>query len=125
MTTAGYTPLAQVQNLRTTWKVQRMTDRQLLRFVTDAVEGKIFLAQQVVPFEDVGCVFPAISFLHEISADARRDIGTFYEYRAKANGRARNGQPSFQSVRFIHTEDWLRARDMIAAEVIRRERAAS
>lgn len=107
------------------WRVQRMTSAELVRFVADVVDRRILLAQEVVPFDDVGCVFPALGFLHEISADARREIGTVYEYRDRANGTARNGQPSFPTVRFIHNEDWLRARDMIAAEIVRRERLKS
>lgn len=109
----------------TDWRVQRLTEQELIDFVRDVVDGKVLLAQQVQPFDDVGCVFPTLSFLHEISADARREIGTVYEYRDRACGTARNGQPSFQSVQFIHREDWLQARDMIAAEVLRRERQPS
>lgn len=118
-------PGAQRVQGRTDWRVQRLTSEQLLRFVADVVAGKILLAQHVVPFDDVGCVFPALGFLHDISADARREIGTFYEYRSKATGTARNGQPSFQSVQFIHVGDWLVARDMIAVEMLRRERQPS
>jgi hypothetical protein len=109
----------------TDWRVQRLTYEALVRFVVDMVDGKILTAQQVVPFDDVGCVFPTLSFLHEISVDARREIGTFFEYCDRAAGTARNGQPSFQSVQFIHREDWFLARDMIAAEVLRRERQLS
>jgi hypothetical protein len=104
------------------WRVQRKTALELVRFVADVVDGRIFLAQQVQPFDDVGCVFPAIGFLHDITADARAEIGTFFEYRLLACGRGRKGQPCFATVQSIHREDWLRARDMIAAEVIRREK---
>lgn len=106
----------------TGWRVQRLTPTELLEFVTAACDGKLLLAQEVRPVGDIACVFPAVSFLADLTADARREIGTFYEYRDRATGTARNGQPSFQSVQFIHQEDWLQARDMIAAEMIRRER---
>lgn len=104
------------------WRPQRLTDLELVRFVADVVNDRVLLAQQVQPFDDVGCVFPALSFLHEITEDARREIGTCYEHRRLATGKARNGQPSFPTVKFIHREDWLRARDLIAAELLRRER---
>lgn len=104
------------------WRVQRLTPAELLEFVAAACDGKLLLAQEVQPIDDVGCVFPAVSFLAQLALDARREIGTFYEYRDRATGTARNGQPSFQSVQFVHVEDWLQARDMIAAEMIRRER---
>lgn len=104
------------------WRVERMSAVELVRFVTAVVDDKIFLAQQVHPFQDVDCVFPAIAFLLEVTPDARREIGTFYEFLELSTGHSRNGQPCFTTVRFLHREDWQRARDMIAAEVLRRER---
>lgn len=106
------------------WRVQRLTERELLRFVLDVVDGHIYLADHVTPQRDpdaMVAVFPAAEFVRDISPDARREIGTFYEYRDKATGKTSNGQPSFSSVRFVHAEDWKRALDMIAAECIRRE----
>lgn len=107
------------------WRPQRMTAVELRAFVRDVADGRIFLAQQVQPFDDVSCVFPAISFLCEVSKECRDEVGTFFEYRDRAAGTARNGQPSFQTVQFIHREDWLLARDLIAAEMLRRERLSS
>lgn len=104
------------------WRVGRMTHPELLRFVADVVAGKILLAQHVENFdENIGCVFPKLEFLHWLTPEARREIGTVYEYLDQATGTARNGQPSFNTVRFIHVEDWLLARDLIAAEMIRKE----
>lgn len=105
------------------WRVQRFTERELLRFVLDVCDELIFLADHVVPQRDpdaMVAVFPAAEFVRDISHDARREIGTFYEYRDKATGTTRTGQPSFSSVRFVHAEDWKRALDLIAAECIRR-----
>lgn len=107
------------------WRPQRMPAAELFAFVRDVVDGHVFLAQQVEPFDDVACVFPATAFLCEVSKEARDEVGTFYERRDRATGTARNGQPSFQTVQFIHREDWLLARDLIAAEMLRREGSAS
>lgn len=103
------------------WRVQRMSVLELLGFVSAVADGHIFLAEHVSPFDDMAYVFPAVSFLLEITEQARREIGTFYEFIDQATGRARNGQPSFATVRFIHREDWLHARDLIAAKAIRGE----
>lgn len=116
--------LARTVNDPRSWRVPRFTERELLRFVLDVVDGHIFLADHVTPQRDpdaMVAVFPAAEFVREVSPDARRELGTFYEYRDKATGTTRTGQPSFSSVRFIHAEDWKRALDMIAAECIRRE----
>lgn len=104
------------------WRVQRMTPLELIGFATAVADGRIFLAEHVDPPDDLYCVFPATTFLLEITGDARREIGTFFELRERATGHSRNGQPSFQTVQFIHREDWARAKDLIAAEVLRRER---
>lgn len=105
------------------WRVQRMTERELLRFALDVVDRHIFLAEEVRAFEDRPLVFPAAAFLLDLPRDAVREIGTFYEYRDKAVGTVHSsGQPTFSTVRFVHREDWSRAKDMIAAEVLRRER---
>lgn len=99
-----------------------MSALELLGFVTAACDGTIFLAEQVQPIEDVGCVFPAAEFLLQVSREARLEIGTIYEFCDLASGKARNGQPMFATCKFIHREDWARAKDMIAAEILRRER---
>jgi hypothetical protein len=106
---------------RSEWRCRRMTDLELARFVADVVERKILVAQHVLPFEDVGCVFSGLGFLHDVSIEARREIGTCYEYLEQACGETRFGNPHFESVQFIHVEDWLLARDLIAAEVVRRQ----
>lgn len=108
-----------------TWRVTRMTPEELVCFAFGVVNEAIFLAEFVQPAEYLPFVFPASEFLLAITADARREVGTFYEYRSRATGRARNGQPSFQTAQFIHLEDWNQARDMIAAEFLRRERSGS
>lgn len=104
------------------WRVQRLTQLELLGFVAAMVDGRIFCAEYVQPADDLYCVFPASAFLLQISREARAEIGTLYEFRDRANGTARNGQPSFPTVQFIHREDWARAKDMIAAEMLRREK---
>ncbi|HSR79112.1 MAG TPA: hypothetical protein VLN57_21240 [Xanthobacteraceae bacterium] len=105
------------------WRVQRLAPEALVRFVLDVVERRIFLGQEIAPAGDLYCVFPGLAMLTEITADARREIGTFYEYRDRAIGQTLHGNPSLPSVQFLHYEDWEQARDMIAAEVLRRERA--
>lgn len=108
---------------RSDWRVQRLTPRELLRFVADVVDRLIFLAEEVEVFEERALVFPAAAFMFSLPADAVREIGTFYEYRDKSVGSVhRSGQPTFSTVSFVHREDWARAKDLIAAEVIRRER---
>lgn len=107
------------------WRPQRMPAFELLAFARDVADGKVLTAQQVVPFDDVACVFPAVSFLCEVSKEARDEVGTFFERMELRAGTARNGQPMFQTVQFIHREDWLLARDLIAAELFRRERQSS
>lgn len=109
------------------WRVRRLTEREMLRFVLDVVDGHIFLAEHVRPARDpetMIAVFPAADFVRDISRDAGREIGTFYEYIDRAIGKTRNGQPSFSSIQFLHREDWARALDMIAAEALRRERTS-
>ncbi len=104
------------------WRPQRMTLAELLVFARAAADREIYLAQEVHPFDEITLVFPAQSFLHEVSKQARREVGTCYEYLSLAVGKTRAGQPVFGSIRFVHIEDWLIARDMIAAEILRRER---
>lgn len=99
-----------------------MTPLELLGFVAAVLGEKIFLAEQVEPADDIGCVFPAAAFLLQITKAAREEIGTLYEFLDKATGRARNGQPSFTTVQLISREDWSRAKEMIAAELLRKER---
>ena len=105
------------------WYPQRMTELELLRFVVAAANGEIYLAQHVQPPEEINLVFPALGFLYEVSNDARKQIGTCYERLDRSNGKTRSGQPTFSTVSFIHKEDWSRARNMIAAEIVRREAA--
>jgi len=107
------------------WYPQRMTWGELVAFVMAAANGELYLAQQVQPVEEIGLVWPAQSFLIDVSEDARKQIGTCYERLDLSVGRTRGGQPTFPSVQFVHVEDWKIARDMIAAEIVRRERLAS
>lgn len=107
------------------WRPARMTVAELLAFVRAAADRDVYLAQEVQPFEEIVDVFPAQDFLRQVTEQARREVGTCYEYRRLAVGKTRSGQPVFPSVRFVHVEDWLVARDMIAAEMIRRERMES
>lgn len=110
---------------RSDWRPQRMTERQLLAFVADVIEQRVLIDRHVIPFEDIGCVFPALGFLQDVSLDARKEIGACYEYRDLAVGKTRHGNPTFEGVKFVHAEDWLRARDIIAAEVVRRQGAGA
>lgn len=105
------------------WRVQRLTERELLRLVADVVDRLVFLAEEVALFEERPIVFPAAAFLLELPREAVREIGTYYEYRDKAVGTVqRSGQPTFSTVQFVHVDDWARAKDLIAAEMLRRER---
>lgn len=104
------------------WRPQRMTELELLGFVAGVVDDRIFLREHVEPADDLPYVFPASEFMLQITREARAEIGTLYELRSKSNGTTHNGQPTFPSVQFIHREDWLRAKDLIAAELLRRER---
>lgn len=107
---------------RNDWRPRRMSELELLWFVEEAVSGELLFAQQVEPFEELGTVFPAVGFLTDVEKEARDEVGTFYERRDRAIGTSRSGLPTFHTVQFIHREDWLRARDLIAAETLRRER---
>lgn len=110
------------------WKPERMTLEQFLAFVKAGAADELFFAQYVEPVAgewDVACVFPALSFLLEVSIDARRQIGTCYERHDRAAGTTRTGLPMFNTVQFIHIEDWLPARDMIAAQIVARSRSQS
>lgn len=105
------------------WTPQRMTLAELLVFVKSAANDEFFFAEFVLPVNgewDVACSFPALSFLLEVPNDARRKIGTCYERRDRQAGTTRGGYPMFTTVQFIHVDDWHPARDLIAAEVVRR-----
>lgn len=108
------------------WRVQRLSAADLIAFVDAAVAGELFFVQEIVPFDDlnIAAVFPAAAFLREVTEEARREIGCVYERREMAAGTARNGQPSFQSVRFIHREDWKIASELIAARLLAKERVS-
>lgn len=97
-----------------TWLPQRMTKRELLRFARGLASDELLVDRLVVPFEDVAKVFP-LGCVHDMSQEARNLIGACYEWRRRAVGHLRDGKPVFQSVKFIHREDWLHARDLVAA----------
>lgn len=105
-----------------TWRPPRMDAQAFLEFVTATLADELFFAEQIKPFSEFGFVFPAaVAFVREVPAQARREIGTCYERRDRAVGRTKAGQPHFTTVQFVHIEDWSRARDCVAAELVRRK----
>lgn len=108
------------------WMPQRMSGAELVAFVRDLASGKLFVAELIEPVNgDWHLVksFPAVSFLCDVTEEARRRIGTCYERVENAIGKTPQGYPIFQTVKFIEKEDWHIARDMVAAEMVRRSKA--
>jgi|SRR5882672_1707101 len=105
--------------MKSDWYPQRLTAADLMAFVEDAVEHRVFLGQEVQPFEEIAIVFPAMAFLTRVSQDARDHVGIVYEKRERAVGQTPNGNPVFDTASFMHREDWFIARDLIAAAVVK------
>lgn len=103
------------------WYPTRMTEKELLDFVIAVVERRVLIGHHVQPFADLSNVFPALASLADMSIDARKQIGCCYEYLDRANGQTLHKNPHFETVRYVHAEDWRRARELIAAEVVRRQ----
>lgn len=111
-----------MSDIRALDSIPSISDEDLKQFVIDAVEGKLFVLQQLG--EDNGhlavMVFmPLIGVA--LTDEARADLGTIWERFDKAEPRAINGFPSFFSMNLMNKADWSRARHAIVNLQARRE----
>lgn len=107
------------------WRPQRMSEAELVAFVDDVLEARVYLSCYVKPETDIGAVFPAMGCVYDMAPEAVRLVGMWYEHTRLRTGTTMLGNPNFQTVKILHREDWLRAQDLIAAAVVQRGRTPS
>lgn len=105
-------------------KVPRMTTAELLQFVMNYCDGKIFTAEDVKSngLVSISSVFMLIglgAFRDWDEKDIEK-IGTVWEYLSEAGPRSFNGMPCFLSFRTLHKEDMMIASKAIDEELDRR-----
>lgn len=108
------------------WKIPRMTDGEIRKFVDDFVSDRIFTDRHIRPNEAkrmVGNVFMVLMLtpMHLIPEEEFANLGCIWEYLSKAESRGINGYPCFFSARFMHKDDWERAVVAIKKEEERRK----
>ncbi len=102
-------------------EVPRMSDEDLRAFVVAFCDGRIFSTAHMRNLEDAYLVFMPLFFgAGDFSRSWIESIGVVYEYMDKAGPRSINGMPIFFSCRFVHRDDWERARQAIIKEEARR-----
>jgi hypothetical protein len=115
--------------LSRTLGIARMSEEDMLRFVLDWCDGRIFSDQHVqqrAPHrweETMALVFMPLAFGASANwtVEACSQLGIIYEYTDKALPRAINGMPCFLSMHVMHREDWMKCADAIERERKRRQ----
>lgn len=105
------------------WSTARMSDEDLKKFVLDYCAGHIFTNLDMMGNEHLTrVVFIPLAFLKKpYSPESVAQVGLVWEHMSEAGPRAINGLPTFMSVRFMHKDDWSRARLAIIKEVERQK----